>query len=124
MANSSPLETTRRSPERECPVANDRPLESVRLMHDAGQLDEVFCGAGKFQHVDPADAVPLLQSPAHTAVAGERVVTEILADEEPPAFVLAFRHLELDSRAVRVIALETPELRRRENAQLGCVSAV
>lgn len=93
-------------------------------MHDAAQLIAVFCRAGEFQHVDPADAVPLLQSPAHTAVAGERVVTEILADEEAPAAVLALRNLKFDPRTVGVIALETPKLRRRENAQLGCVSAV
>lgn len=93
-------------------------------MHDSGQLVEVFCRAGKFQHVDSADAVPLLQSPAHTAVAGERIVTEILADEEAPAAVFALRHLKFDPRTVGVIALETPKLPRRENAQLGCVSAV
>ena len=90
-------------------------------MHEARQFVEVFCLAGEFQHIDPADAVPLLQSPANAAVAREGVVAEILADEEPPAAVLAFRHLELDSGTVRVIALKASELRRRENAQGGRV---
>lgn len=93
-------------------------------MHDARQLIEMVRLAGEFQHIDPADAVPLLQSPAYTAVAGESVVTEIFADEESPAVVFALSHLKLNTRTVGVIALETPKLRRRENAQLGCVSAV
>lgn len=88
-------------------------------MHDARQLLEVFRFAGKFQDIDPAYAVPLLQSPADAAVAGEGVVTEILPDEESLAGVFALRHLEFDSRTVRVIALETPELRRREHTQGG-----
>ena len=66
--------------------------------------------------------MPLLQSPANTAVAGEGVVTEILADEESPAGVLALRYLKLDPGTVGMIALKASELRRRENAQGGPVS--
>ncbi|ODU24181.1 MAG: hypothetical protein ABS95_02185 [Verrucomicrobia bacterium SCN 57-15] len=91
-------------------------------MHDPRQLSEVFRLAGEFEDIDPTDAVPLLQSPAHAAVAGEGVVTEILADEESPAAVFAFGHLKHDSGTVGVIALEAPILRRRQNAQGGRVS--
>lgn len=94
----------------ERPVANDRPFELVCLSHDARQLVKLSGFAGEFQHIDPADAVPLLQSPANAAVTGEGLVTEILPYEESPVAMLAFGHLKFDSGAVGMIALETPEL--------------
>ncbi len=109
-ASTALPEIARGGAKRERPVANDRPFELICLLHDARQLVKQSGFAGQFQHIDPADAVPLLQSPANAAVTGEGVVTEILADEESPTAVLAFGHLKLDSGAVGVIALETPEL--------------
>jgi hypothetical protein len=82
----------------------------VCLLHNARQLVKLSGFAGQFQHIDSADAVPLLESPADAAVTGEGVVTEILADEESPSAVLASGHLKLGSGTVGVIALETPEL--------------
>ena len=110
------LKVARGRSERECSVAHDRPFEFVSLMHDMREIVELTGLAGQFQHIDSGDGMSLLQPPADAAVARERVVTEILADEETSAAMLTFRYLKLDARAVGMIALEAPVLSRGQNA--------